>query len=81
MNHLKGILPTGSYKKIAKTIGKSEGTVAQYFSNSEQRISAKTEFKILEQAERIIKETVLKYIREKKANVAKKIKEKSAIAA
>lgn len=77
----KGILPNGSYQRIADAIGKSEGLVRQYFSNVGSRVSLETELCILEQAEKIVKEDVLAFIRAKKRLVSKKLKVKAAMAA
>lgn len=54
---IKQLLPAGSYERIAKAIGKSKGTVTQFFSDSiEIRVGEKTANNIIKEAKKIIEE-------------------------
>lgn len=67
---IKQMLPDGSYSRIAKAVGVTEGTVAQFFADSGVRVSKRTRHNILVQANLIIVEV---------AEAAKSLSKQTAI--
>lgn len=54
---IKELLPDGSYAKIAQKIGKTYGTVRNYFApSSPSIISERVESELLQEAKKIIEE-------------------------